>query len=202
MWLRRRSIARWALVAAAMSLTLVACGGDDGTTEAAGSPPAAVATNEPGSQDDPLQGEWRAEFTCEDSLRAIEGSGLSPDQIRVQVLRDSCCPTGSLHSFMGGWFGGRPTKDDPCRGATKSRSIEVRFEDGTLELGDPDVVGVEYELLDDHTIGVTDPSDNVCPPGVECRWEFELTGDQLAFDVGEDIGGIMTWESAPFRRTG
>ena len=136
--------------------------GDDGT-EAAGSPPAAVATNEPGSQDDPLQGEWRAEFTCEDSLRAIEGSGLSPDQIRVQVLRDSCCPTGSLHSFMGGWFGGRPTKDDPCRGATKSRSIEVRFEDGTLELGDPDVVGVEYELLDDHTIGVTDPSDNVCP---------------------------------------
>lgn len=199
MRLRYGSIARWTLLAAAMSLVLAACGGGEGTTQAAGSPSAAASTDEAGSQVDPLEGEWRAEFSCEHALRAIERSGLSPDQIRAQVLRDPCCPTGSLHSFVGGWFGGRPTKDDPCRGA-KSRSIEVRFEDGTLELGDADVVGVEYELLDDHTIGVTDPSDNVCPPSVECRWGFELTGDQLTFDVGENIGGIMTWESAPFRR--
>ena len=202
MRLRCRSIARWTLVAAAMSLVLAACGGGDGSTEAAGSPTAAAATDEPGSQDDPLEGEWRAEFTCEDSLRAIERSGLSPSQIRVQILRDSCCPTGSLHSFMGGFWGGKPTKNDPCRGATKSRSVVVRFEEGTLELPGPDVVGVEYELLDDHTIGVTDPSDNVCPPGVECRWEFDLTGDELTFDVGDNIGGIMTWESAPFQRIG
>jgi hypothetical protein len=134
-------------------------------------------------------------------LRAIE-SQLSPNQIRVQVIRDVCCPTGSLHSFMGGIWGGTPTKDDPCRGATKSRSFVVRFEEGSLELPDPDVVGVEYELLNDHTISVTDPSDNVCPPGEECTWEFELAGDELTFDVGEDIGGIMFWESAPFERIG
>jgi hypothetical protein len=189
-------------LATAVSLVLAACGGGDGTTEAAGSPTAAVATDAPVSDIDPLEGEWRAEYTCEDSLRAIERSGLSPNQIRVQLLRDVCCPTGGLHSFMGVFWGGKPTKDDPCRGVTKSRSLVVRFEDGTLKMPDPDVVGVEYELLDDHTIGVTDPSDNVCPPDVECRWEFEVTGDELTFDVGENIGGIMTWESAPFRRIG
>lgn len=202
MRLRCRSIGRWTLVAAAMSLVLGACGGGGGTTEAGAPRSPAAATSEPGSQVDPLEGEWRAEYTCEDSLRAIERSGLSPNQIRVQILRDPCCPTGSLHSFMGGFWGGKPTKNDPCRGATKNRSFVVRFEEGTLELADPDVVGVEYELLDDHTIGVTDPSDNVCPPGVECRWEFELTGAELTFDVGENIYGIMFWESAPFRRIG
>jgi hypothetical protein len=200
MRLRCRSIARWTLVAATMSLVLAACGGGDGTTEEAGSSTAAAVTNEPRSQVDPLEGEWRAEFTCDDSLRAIERSGLSPSLIRVQILRDSCCPTGSLHSFMGAWWGGKPTQSDPCRGATKSRSFVVRFEEGTLQIPDPDTIGVEYEFLDDHTISVTDPSDNVCPPGVECRWEFELTGDELTFDVGDQIGGIMTWESAPFRR--
>jgi hypothetical protein len=202
MRLRCRSIGRWTLVVAATSLVLAACGGADGTIEPAGSPTAAAASSEPGSQVDPLEGEWRAEFTCEDALRSIERSGLSPNQIRVQVLRDGCCPTGSLYSFMGVWFGGRPTKDDPCRGATKSRSLVVRFEEGTLELPDPDVFGVEYELLDDHTISVTDPSDNVCPPDVDCRWEFELTGDELMLDVGEDIHAIVSWEAASFRRIG
>jgi hypothetical protein len=202
MRLRCRSIARWTLMAAAMSLVLAACGGGDGTTEAGGSPTAAAATNEPGSQVDPLEGEWRAEYTCKDSLRAIESSGLSPSQIHVQLARDACCPTGSLHSFMAAWWGGTPTKSDPCRGATKSRSFVVRFEEGVLEMPDPDVVGVEYELLDDHTISVTDPSDNVCPPGVECRWGFERTGEELTFDVGENIYGIMFWESAPFQRIG
>lgn len=196
-----RSIARWTLVAAAMSLVLAACEGDEGTTQTGAPRSPAAATAQPTGQVDPLEGEWRAELTCEDSLRAIE-SQLSPSQIRVQVIRDVCCPTGRLHSFMGGIWGGEPTKDDPCRGAIKSRSFVVRFEEGTLELPDPDVVGVQYELLDDHTISVTDPSDNVCPPGVECTWEFQLTGDELTFDVGEDIGGIMFWESAPFQRIG
>jgi hypothetical protein len=198
---RCRSIARWTLVAAGMALVLAACRGGEGTTQTGAPRSPDAATSEPRSQVDPLEGEWRAEYTCEDSLRAIERSRLSPNQIRVGILRDGCCPTGSLHSFMGAWWGGTPTEDDPCRGATKSRSFVVRFEEGTLEMpGDPDVQGVEYELLDDHTIGVTDPSDNVCPPGVECRWEFERTGDELTFDVGENIHGIMFWESAPFQR--
>ena len=202
MRLRCRSIARWTFVAAAMSLVLAACGGGDGTTEAAGSPTAAAATDEPGSQVDPLEGEWRAEYTCEDSLRAIERSGLSPNEIRVGVLSDSCCPTGTLHSFMGASYGGKPTKDDPCRGATRSRSATLRFEEGSLEMPDPDVFGVEYELLDDHTISVTDPSENVCPPGVECIWEFEITGDELTFHGGDGIHAVMFRESAPFQRIG
>jgi hypothetical protein len=111
MRLRCRSIARWTLVAAAISLVLAACGGGDGTTEAAGSPTAAAATTEPGSQDDPLEGEWRAEYTCEDSVRAIQ-SHLSPKQINQQG--------GSLESIMGEW-GGQATKDDPCNGVHRSR---------------------------------------------------------------------------------
>lgn len=202
MRLRHRSIARWTLSAAAMSLVLAACGGGEGATQTGAPRSPAAATGEPGSQVDPLEGEWRAEYTCEDSLRAIERSGVSRSQIRAQLIRDVCCPTGSLHSFMGAMWGGEPTKSDPCRGATKSRSFVVRFEEGALEMPDPDVQGVEYELLDEHTISVTDPSDNVCAPGVECRWEFELAGDELTFDVGEDIGGIMFWESAPFQRIG
>jgi hypothetical protein len=198
---RRHGWVSRCLVATAISLVLGACGGNGGTTgEGASRTPA--ATTEPAGQVDPLEGEWRTEYTCEDSLRAIKRSGLSPNQIRVQVIRDSCCPTGSLHSFIGGIWGGKPTKNDPCRGATKNRSFVVRFEEGTLELPDPDVFGVKYELLDDHTISVTDPSDNVCAPGAECRWAFELTGDELTFDVGENIGGIMFWESAPFQRIG
>jgi hypothetical protein len=200
MRLRCRSIGRWTLVAAAMSLVLAACGGGEGATQTEAPRSRTAATSEPRSQVDPLEGEWRAEYTCEDSLRAIERSRLSPNQIQVGVISDGCCPTGSLHSFMGAWWGGKPTKDDPCRGATRSRSSVVRFEEGTLELPDPDVQGVEYELLDDHTVAVTDPSDNVCAPGVECRWEFDLTGDELTFDVGENIHGIMFWESAPFQR--
>jgi hypothetical protein len=196
-------MARCALVVAATSLVLAACGGGDGTTDTADSAtPAATAIEEPGNQVDPLEGEWRTEFTCEDSLRAIERSGLSADQIRVQLLRDPCCPTGSLHTFVGSFWGGNPTKDDPCHGTGEARSLVVRFEDGTLRMPDPDVVGVEYELVDDHTIIVTDPSDNVCPPGVECRWQFDLAGDELTFDVGQNIGGIMTWEAAPFQRIG
>jgi hypothetical protein len=183
-----------------MSLVLSACGGGDGTPGAAGSPTAAPATDEPGSQVDPLEGEWRAEFTCEDALRAIERSDLSPNQIRVDVLRDTCCPTGSLHSFMGAFFGGRPTKGDPCRGATRNGSMTFRFEDGTIEVPDPDVFGVAYELLDDHTISVTDPSDNVCPSDLECIWEFEITGDELTFDGGDNLGRVITQESAPFQR--
>jgi len=191
MRLDHRPIARGTFVAAAMSMVLAACGGDGATTgEGASRTPA--ATTEPGRVD-PIEGEWRADFTCKDSLRAIE-TRLSPKQIREQV--------GSLGSFIeGGGWGAEPTGDDPCHAATQKVAALVRFADGNLALFDVDTgegVQATYEPVDDHTIVVNDTSGNLCPcPGT---WGFEIVGDEVTFHVEPDIFIIATWEAAPFHR--
>ena len=73
MRLDHRSIARGTLVAAAMSMVLAACGGGGGTTEE-DAPRTPAVTTEPTGQVDPIEGEWRADFTCKESLRAIEST--------------------------------------------------------------------------------------------------------------------------------
>jgi hypothetical protein len=197
---RQSSIARRSLLAAAVSLVLAACEGSGGTTGegAAGTP---AATTEPTSQADPLEGEWRAEFTCKESLRAIE-SRLAPRQIREQV--------GSLGSFMeAGGYGAEPTEDDPCHGATKTAGLLVRFADGTLALLNPESGEVEaqatYELVDDRSISVSDEEGNLCsgtkpPTACPVTWEFDVTGNEVAFHVTPDAFVISAWEAAPFHR--
>ena len=69
MQLRRSSIARGSLLALAMSLVLAACGGSGGTTGQVASQ--APATS-PATSADSLEGDWRTEFTCQASLRALE----------------------------------------------------------------------------------------------------------------------------------
>lgn len=188
----RRSLARGTLVGAAMTLVLAACGGSDATTvESASQTP--FATTEPAGQVDPIEGEWRADFTCKDSLQAIE-TRLSPKEIRKQV--------GSLGSFMeGGGWGAEPTGDDPCHAATQTVAALVRFADGDLALFDVvtgEGVQATYELVDDHTMVVNDTSGNLCPcPGT---WGFEIAGDEVTFRVEPDIFIIATWEAAPFHR--
>jgi hypothetical protein len=192
MRLDHRPIARRTFVATAMSMVLAACGGSDATTgEGASRTPA--ATTEPTGQVDPIEGKWRADFTCKDSLRVIE-TRLSPKQIREQV--------GSLGSFIEGQgWGAEPTGDDPCHGATQTVAALVRFANGDLALVDPETgegVQATYELVDDHTILVNDTSGNLCPcPGT---WGFEITGDEVTFRVEPDIFIIATWEAAPFHR--
>jgi len=192
MRLDHRPIARGTFVAAAMSMVIAACGGDGATTgDGASRTPA--ATTEPTDQVDAIEGEWRADFTCKDSLRAIE-SRLSPKQIREQV--------GRLGSFIeGGGWGAEPTGDDPCHAATQTVAALVRFADGNLALFDVDTgegVQATYELVDDHTIVVNDTSGNLCPcPGT---WGFEIVGDEVTFHVEPDIFIIATWEAAPFHR--
>lgn len=97
----RSSIARWSCLATAVLLVLSACGGDSGTTGQAVSPAAGTAAASPTSSADPLEGEWRIEFTCEDSLRAI--SRLPEKKIAAQV--------GSLKGFMGVWGGEPPHRE-------------------------------------------------------------------------------------------
>ena len=188
----RRSLARGTLAGAAMTLVLAACGGSDATTGES-APRTPSATTEPAGQVEPIEGEWRADFTCKDSLRAIE-TRLSSKQIREQV--------GSLGSFMeGGGWGAEPTGDDPCHAATQTVAALVRFADGDLALFDVvtgEGVQATYELVDDHTMVVNDTSGNLCPcPGT---WGFEIAGDEVTFRVEPDIFIIATWEAAPFHR--
>jgi hypothetical protein len=191
---RYGSIARSSLVATAMSL-VAACGGGGVTTDE-GNSQTPAATSEPTGQADPVEGEWRAEYTCRDSVRAIE-SHLTPKQIRLQV--------GSLESAMGEW-GGQPTKEDPCNGVHQPRKVVARFADGNLGLFKAEtgelMADARYELVDDHSFSVG--AGALCYSPLECpvTWRFAIAGDELTFDVGSEVFQIMNWEAAPFHRVG
>jgi hypothetical protein len=192
MRVKNRSIAWRLFVATPLTLVLAACAGSVGTTgDASGTP---AATTEPTGQADPLEGEWRAEYTCKDSVRAIE-SHLSPKQINQQV--------GSLESAMAEW-GGQPTKDAPCNGVHRSRKVVARFADGNLGLFNSKtgelMADAQYELLDDHSFSVGVGA--LCYPPLECpvTWQFDISDDELTFEVGSELFQIMNWEAAPFQR--
>jgi hypothetical protein len=187
---RQSMIALGLLVAAAVSLALAACGGGSENGEQASQAPA-TTTSSPASQADALEGDWRTDFTCRESLRAVERR-LSAKQIHEQV--------GSLKSFFKEW--GEPTKDDPCHGATGTDARLARFADGNLALCDAETLECEvnatYEVVDDHTISVEDPEGNLCP--CPATWSFEIAGDELTFRVQPDIYVIATWEAARWIR--
>jgi hypothetical protein len=192
MRVKNRSIAWRLFVTTPLTLVLAACGGSVGTT-GEGTSQTPTATTEPASQADPLEGEWRTEFTCQDSVRAI-GRRLSAKQIEEQA--------GSLVNVLQDHWQVKPTKDNPCRGATETVALLARFADGNLALGDAETgtydVSASYELLDGHSISVNDPSENLCPcPGV---WEFEIADDQVTFHVEPDPWIVGTWEAAPWVR--
>lgn len=197
MQLTRPSSARGLLLVAAISLVVAACGSgggatDQGTSQAPASTQAITAPPSTSSAD-PLQGEWRTELTCQQSVRAIRAR-LSEKQISKKV--------GSWKSFIGEAWGAKPTEDDPCHGATGTHALLARFADGDLALCDAGggcPVQATYELVGDHSITVNDPEGNLCP----CTqpWHFEIAGDQLTFHVQPaDPSTIQTWEAAPWTR--
>lgn len=197
MQLKRSSILRGLLLVMAVSVVTAACGGGGRTTGEGASPaPAttqAATTPPPTSSADPLQGEWRTEFTCQQSVQAIRAR-LSEEQILEQI--------GSWESFLEG-EGGEPTKDDPCHGATAAHALVARFAEGNLALCDGKTgacdVHATYELSGDHSIVVEDTEGNLCEP-CPVTWGFELGGDRLTFHVAPDPWVIGTWEAAPWTR--
>jgi hypothetical protein len=110
-----------------------------------------------------------------------------------------------LKSFLEVW-GGKPTKNDPCHGATGSTALLVRFADGNLALLDAETgeVGAQarYRVIDDHTVRVDDKEGNLCDAARGCpvTWQFQITGDKLTFRVSPDAYVLGAWEAAPFHR--
>jgi hypothetical protein len=180
MRLRRRSIGRSTLVAAAMSLVLAACGGSDGTTEAAGSPTAAAATDEPGSQVDPLEGEWRAEITCQEMVASLErvGEGAAAPEL--------------LESEWG--VHPRPSRKDPCANVDLTLEEVVRFADGSQ------LLFINGELGDENSYTIV--GDTFILEENEQHFRFQIEGDRLTVDYVEHeiLPYVYNWEAAPFER--
>jgi hypothetical protein len=181
MQLRCRSVAWWTVVVAAISLVLAACGGRDGTTEAAGSPTAVAATDEPGSQVDPLEGEWRAEFTCQEMLASLEGVGA-----------EDMAP-GFLEGDLG--VQPRPSRKDPCANVDFTMEIVVRFAGGSQVLFANGVIGDEntYTVAGDTFTLSGNP---------DLPFRFQVEGDRLIVDVPPEThpGYVYAWTTAPFER--
>ena len=181
--------------AAAVSLALAACGG--GGSEGRASESAAASTVQSTGASDPLAGEWRTQFTCDESVRAIR-QRLSPKQIERKV--------GSWKHFLAGSNGwqAKPTDDDPCHGVTGAAALIARFAEGNLALCDADTgqceVNATYQPIGEHSIRVNDEEGNLCPcPG---EWKFEIDGSRLTFHVPPDPYIVGAWEAAPWVRGG
>lgn len=193
--LRQSLIARGWVMAAVASLALAACGGGSATQQRASKPPTETSEKSPRSSD-PLEGEWRTEFTCRESVEAIERR-LSAKQIHKQV--------GTWKAFLEVW-GAKPTKKDPCHRATGTTALLARFADGNLALCDAETLQCEvnatYELVDKQSIMVDDQEGNLCDAKLGCpiKWKFKLAGDKLTFRVSPDAFVLGTWESAPWVR--
>jgi hypothetical protein len=192
---RQSLIARGWAIAAVASLALAACGGGGAAEPRASKPPTENSEKSPSSSD-PLEGEWRTEFGCRESVEAIERR-LSAKQIHKQV--------GTWTAFLEVW-GAKPTRKDPCHRATGTTALLARFSDGNLALCDAETLQCEvsatYEFVDKHSIRVNDQEGNLCDAKLGCpiKWEFELAGDELTFQVSPDAFVLGAWEASPWIR--
>jgi hypothetical protein len=176
-------------IATASLLLATGCSTAD-EPKAATTSPAPVASSSTAGEPDPLSGEWRTSYTCEESVKAV-------------VRR--------VGSNWQGWkpdmHGGQPTKDDPCRGAHLDVELLARFSDGVMALCQQTgvcEVHATYEYPDASTVRIDDLEGNLCEPGNTCPidWTFEISGDRLTFQVGPDAWTIAAWETAPWTRVG
>jgi hypothetical protein len=195
---KQSSIALGLPLAVAVSLVLAACGGGGGTS-AEQAPQAPAARTAPAAgQADPLEGEWRAEVSCQASVRAVQRR-LSAKQMREQGTNWK----DVLRGFGGKWSGVEPTKDDPCHGALGTMALLARFAEGNLALlnAESGELGAQarYELVDDHTISINESEDALCAP-CPVRWTFDIAGDELTFRVQPGAHVLSTWEAAPWVR--
>jgi hypothetical protein len=172
---RNRSIAWGSLVAVTVTLLLAACGGG-GTGSTTGEQQGGATM--PTTPADPLEGEWRAEFTCEDMVKTLERVG------KAEFAPDLLVQDWGIDD--------RPSKADPCATVREPREIVVRFGGGRL------VLFVNGEIGDDNPYTVVDDT-FILPPDLHFR--FQIDGERLTVDnLEDDPGYVSAWEVAPFER--
>lgn len=187
---RQSLVALGSLIAA---LALAGCGGGNGNSGDEASQTPATTTSRPAGEADPLEGEWRAEFTCQEAVRAIERR-LSTKQVQ---------PVTNWKSVLEAW-GAEPTKDDRCHGATGTVALLARFAGGNLALLNAetgDAAQARYELVGANAISVDESEGALCGP-CPTRWKYEITGDKVRFHLRPhaDAAVYGVWEAAPFER--
>ena len=181
---------------------LAACGGS-------AEPP---QNSEPSSQAetvDPLEGEWRQTYTCEDNVRTF----IANMQLITMEARKVMAETTGLSTALPGlidyyirdfaWGPNAKTSTELaptalCSGA-ETRTTTLRVDNGLFVfLSDQEGShGMGYKLLNDHTVSLDDGLDIV-----DYRFRFRIEGDHLWF---EQLGEQDPWdgtvpERAPFVR--
>jgi len=175
------------LLAALTTLAFTAaCSSADESSSASPEPASSNSATESGTGDvDPLAGEWRTSFTCEDAVRAVEKR---------------------LGDEWGGWSPEEAAPGEPCAGGEDRTELIARFADGAMALCQPTgacEVHATYDYPEAAVIRIDDTEGNLCEPGKTCPvdWTYVLSGDELTFRTADDAWTISGWEAAPWVRS-
>ena len=174
-----------------LALLTAGCGQKDSTAPTgATSNSAAAATSAPPVVADPLKGQWRQEFTCQDVVRTLQRAGF--EEVAPEFLQTI---EGTAKA---------PSMGHLCAGAPSKFTRIARFQDGRLVLFEgppPQQAGLEarYQVVDDHTFTASDGGQNI--NGIY-TFKYRIDGDRLTVDVlHNDAFFIAAWEAVPFYRT-
>jgi len=156
-------------------------------------------SSSPSSIPDPLVGEWRQEFTCDDVVRTFRRGTKEMGAEGPATFAEYVRPMAAGAYWLDG--AKLPPRDDLCRYAPASWERTLQIQDGQLVWFDPGpVLGAQatYELVDDHTFTANDGDQNI---DGTYTFEFQIHGDRLTIDpVDHDpfVGNAV--EVAPFVR--
>jgi hypothetical protein len=172
-----------------LALLAAACGQEDSTAPAGATSTPVVPSTSASQVVDPLKGQWRQEFTCQDVVRTLQRAGfeeVAPEFL--QTIEGAARPPSSAHL---------------CAGAPSKFTRIARFQDGRLVLFEgppPQQAGLDasYEIVDDHTFTASDAGQNI---NGTYTFNYRINGDRLTVDVlQDDAFFIAAWEAVPFYR--
>jgi len=173
-----------------LALLTAGCGQKDSTAPTGARSNSAAAATSGSPVADPLEGQWRQEFTCHDVVRTLQWAGfeeVAPEFL--QTIEGAAQPPSSAHL---------------CAGAPSKFTRIARFQDGRLVLFEgppPQQAGLEarYQVVDDHTFTASDGGQNI---NGTYTFNYRIDGDRLTVDVVQnDAFFIAAWEAVPFYRT-
>ncbi|MDP9301428.1 MAG: hypothetical protein M3P43_11125 [Actinomycetota bacterium] len=184
---------------AALVLVSTACSHGPSSTQlgaaTGGVPSPSVA---PAAPTDPLEGDWRQVFMCEDVIQTLQAHAKPAwfDKWIADIIR--------------GMEGAKdpPPQSDLCAGAPATFERIIRFRGGRVVFFDPrllqgDGLNAIYELRGDHTFVVTDTQGNISGlrgDGV-LRCTFRFQGDQLTIhERSRDPWDLSGFQAGPLVR--